>query len=247
MEFFPLSFLDFKSPSSSSTTALMILNTPITSPDLLNRLWGNSSLHICADGGANRLFDLYQGWDTPMRGSCIPEEITGDLDSLRPDVKAFYTKHRTAIVHDTDQYSTDFEKALSRVTASMVGVKDVLVLGSLSGRVDHGLGLLSGFYREVKRRPEMRLWLFSEASVSFVLPVGESRVKVERSTGLVTENVGVLPVFGPARITLEGFEWDVQDWETEMGGKVSTSNHAKEDVVVVKTDKAVLFTIERRA
>lgn len=48
-------------------------------------------------------------------------------------------------------------------------------------------------------------------------------------------------------ITTTGLEWDVQDWKTEMGGMVSTSNHVMEDEIVVETTAVVLFTIELSA
>lgn len=63
--------------------------------------------------------------------------------------------------------------------------------------------------------------------------------------GLITPNVGILPVYGPARITTHGLEWDVEDWPTHMGGQVSTSNHIVEDQIIVETDNEVLFTVER--
>lgn len=110
--------------------------------------------------------------------------------------------------------------------------------------MDHGLGLISELGKEVARRQGVRLWFFTERSVSFVLPVGEAKVEVPKGGGKVTENVGIVPVFGAARITLKGFEWDVEDWETYMGGQVSTSNHLRKDVVEVKTDTPVLFTVE---
>ena len=39
--------------------SLIILNQPIPNVDLLHKLWQNSSFRICADGGANRLYDLF--------------------------------------------------------------------------------------------------------------------------------------------------------------------------------------------
>jgi hypothetical protein len=47
-------------------------------------------------------------------------------------------------------------------------------------------------------------------------------------------------------ISTKGFEWDVQDWRTEMGGQVSTSNHVVDmsKGVEIETDHPVLFTIE---
>jgi thiamine pyrophosphokinase len=37
----------------------------------------------------------------------------------------------------------------------------------------------------------------------------------------------------------------VQDWETEMGGQMSTSNHIISDSITIWTNNYVLFTVER--
>jgi len=55
------SFLDENSGSTSSKkSALVILNQPF-SLGLLWKLWKASSWKACADGGANRLYDLFSG------------------------------------------------------------------------------------------------------------------------------------------------------------------------------------------
>ena len=46
---------------------LLILNQPIASLDLLVSLWQHTRYRICADGGANRLFDLFQGEKQSLR------------------------------------------------------------------------------------------------------------------------------------------------------------------------------------
>lgn len=43
--------------------ALLILNQPVASLDLLQRLWAHTSYRLCADGGANRLYDTFDGLD----------------------------------------------------------------------------------------------------------------------------------------------------------------------------------------
>ena len=58
------------------------------------------------------------------------------------------------------------------------------------------------------------------------------------------ENIGIIPLSAPASITTQGFEWDVEDWHTEIGGQVSTSNHIRADKVEVSTSVPVLFTVE---
>ncbi|KAJ6164394.1 hypothetical protein N7470_003066 [Penicillium chermesinum] len=61
---------------------------------------------------------------------------------------------------------------------------------------------------------------------------------------LFEENIGIIPLSTPASITTHGFEWDVQDWHTKIGGQISTSNHIRADTVEVETSVPVLFTVE---
>lgn len=123
--------------------------------------------------------------------------------------------------------------------------REVLILGTLAGRVDQGLGLLHEMIREEARNPEMRLWLFSETNVSFILKQAQNVIREARSSEYFSRNVGILPIYGPATITTLGLEWDVTEWETQMGGQVSTSNHIMADEIHIKTSQPVLFTIER--
>lgn len=152
---------------------------------------------------------------------------------------------------------------------------ELVLFSSLGGRVDQGIGVLSEMARErdeAMRRDAgapWTFWLVSERSVSLVLdgpddgapdkgvPAegvsdaegGKRRTRhhtLHLDRGLFSPNVGILPVFGPARIWTTGLEWDVQDWETRMGGQVSTSNHivAEDGIVCVETTGRVLFTVE---
>lgn len=123
--------------------------------------------------------------------------------------------------------------------------REVLVFGTLAGRVDQGLGLLHEMIREETMDPRLRLWLYSETNVSFILRDSHNIIKGALSSGSFTENVGILPVYGPATISTTGLEWDVDAWATQMGHQVSTSNHVKADGIHVYTDTPVLFTIER--
>lgn len=119
------------------------------------------------------------------------------------------------------------------------------MLGTLAGRVDQGLGLLHEMIREEAKDSQLRLWLFSESNLSFILRNSDNIVRNTLSSQKFTENVGIIPVYGPALITTSGLEWDVQDWDTQMGHQVSTSNHVKADEVHIWTDFPILFTIER--
>lgn len=254
------SFFLRKSPAKDR--ALVILNQPIADRDLLHRLWISSSYRICVDGGANRLHDLLGplgGPDDDQRHNYLPDAIHGDLDSLTPPVSDYYISKGVAVTHDPDQFSTDFNKAVRRVVSRAEVTRDVIILGTIGGRLDQGIGLLSEMSREQIRFPHLKFWLVSEESISFILdsqqpqenPAPEPGAKVKhlimglKSRGVFTPNVGILPLWGPASITTRGLEWDVEDWPTEMGGQVSTSNHVMKEEVTIEVAGRVLFTIER--
>lgn len=84
-------FLDPRaSKDLSISRALIILNQPF-SAELLKTLWAASEWHACADGGANRLHDVLGASGDPNLRSFLPDMVKGDLDSLRDDVRSYYT------------------------------------------------------------------------------------------------------------------------------------------------------------
>ncbi|KAL1648322.1 thiamine pyrophosphokinase [Didymella pomorum] len=190
---------------------------------------------------------MFKGDLEEHKARYLPSTIHGDLDSLRDDVRAYYESHGVEVLRDGDQYSTDFGKTMSKISArdNEASQKDVLILGTLAGRVDQGLGLLHEMTREETKHPNLRLWLFSESSLSIILRSKRTVVRNLVTSGFFTENLGLVPVYGPATISTAGLEWDVKDWFTQIGGHVSTSNHVKADEVEVETDGPILFTIER--
>lgn len=166
---------------------------------------------------------------------------------MRADVRAYYVAHGVEVSQDHDQYSTDFGKAMVKLSANhpAASPREVLVFGTLAGRVDQGLGMLHELIREERKDSWLRLWLYSETNVSFILRDTRNIIKHALSSGHFTENVGILPIYGPTTLSTSGLEWDVQSWDSQMGHNVSTSNHVKADEIHVQTTAPVLFTIER--
>lgn len=194
--------------------------------------------------------------------------IIGDLDSLTPTAREYFTTRKTPsrIVHDPDQYSTDFGKAVKHIrstTSSSSAVTpgaasssssgsrpaDIVAMGGLGGRVDQGLSQLHHLYlfQTDANYAEGRMFLVSGESLTFLLKAGWHHIHVrERGKGDVFDKyVGIVPIKEPSVISTKGLEWDVTDWKTEFGGMVSTSNHVLPETVVVEveTTRDVLFTI----
>lgn len=93
---------------------------------------------------------------------------------------------------------------------------------------------------------EGRVYLISKESITFLLKAGKHHIHVrDGGEDLFGKHVGILPVKEPSHITTKGFEWDVEDWLTEFGGKMSTSNHILPETTVAEvfTTKDVLFTV----
>ncbi|KAJ5698362.1 hypothetical protein N7462_000367 [Penicillium macrosclerotiorum] len=76
--------------------------------------------------------------------------------------------------------------------------------------------------------------------------VGQKRKRAEKAEQefFFEENIGIIPLSGPTSISTKGFNWDVQDWPTKLGGQISTSNYIRADKVEVEASKPVLFTVE---
>jgi len=151
------------------------------------------------------------------------------------------------------------------------GRLEILILGGLGGRVDQAFSQIHHLYLMTKSYSSDdaagNLYLVSEESLTFVLQPGRNVIHTPKtnrplpgstqSTGsgscgadgegekhLLEENVGIIPISGPARLTTKGFQWDVEEWATEIGGQLSTSNHIRADVVEVTAEVPILFTVE---
>ena len=126
--------------------ALVLLNTPPRPASALRQLWALSSYRVCADAAANRLRDSIQlalGKESMVSGSpaalrqrlenlqqisrmhesMVPDAVTGDFDSIRPDVLDFYSQRGCTIAHDPDPNCTDFDKALHLVESAQAATR----------------------------------------------------------------------------------------------------------------------------
>lgn len=173
---------------------------------------------------------------------------------MDPTVKDFYTSqpNPAQVIHDTDQESTDFGKAINWLRQNQDSEIDIVIMGGIGGRVDQGLSQLHHLYifQDGPAYSSGRLFLLSGSSLTFLLKPGKHIIQVtnEDDKQVFAKHVGIIPLQGPSRITTRGLEWDVTDWETKIGGRVSTSNHILPETkaVEVETTETVLFTIALR-
>ena len=140
----------------------------------MKQLWKISELRVCADGGANRLFDV------SLPAERVPDIIVGDLDSLHQHVRSEYESNGTKIIEIADQNQHDLDKALQAVATHggtlpdgiNAGDMTVLVLGAFGGRFDHEMAAIQTLYRHTHRFDRLILvgdTALAELMVSFFL------------------------------------------------------------------------------
>ncbi|KAI4251404.1 MAG: hypothetical protein L6R42_008403, partial [Xanthoria sp. 1 TBL-2021] len=176
----------------------------------------------------------------------IPDFICGDLDSIRPEVRAYYEKKGTKVIQDPDQYSSDLTKSLKCIKNYAKPSMHAVIIGGIGGRFDQGFSQLHHLYTATKESmlPNGQIFLVNAQSICFLLEKGMNKITTPVGPGLFAENVGIIPVARPSVITTKGLEWDVSDWYTEFGGQISTSNHIRSNKIEIETSERVLFTIE---
>ena len=92
------------------------------------KIFKNDDTIVCADGGANYAFKL----------GLIPDTIIGDMDSILPEVMEYFAASNVVMKKYPRQKDfTDTQLALT--IAQKWGAAEILMLGSLGGRLDHAM------------------------------------------------------------------------------------------------------------
>lgn len=239
----------FSSPFVDNTqrTVLVVVNTPIPRPPSpwFEKLWALSSYHICADGGANRLYEA-----TQPSLEYIPDRIRGDLDSLLPNVRTYYEKHKKCQVEcDPCQETNDLDKALE----ACEGFDRVIVYGAFGGRFDQEMASLHVLF---KWGPKFnhQLYLYNDETCAFLLPPNIScEIDVPcydkhiPATGMGEgPTCGLIPLGVPCQsITTTGLKWNLNgDVPLSFGDFISTSNRVIASTVSVHASHPIIFTAE---
>lgn len=237
--------------SPTTKAALVILNTNMTKVPL-RRLWNNSVVQVCADGGANRLYEYFK--TDEERSRYIPKYITGDCDLVRPEVVEYYVAKGTIMIEQTSQYSTDFMKSLkvallhcggasellagpieqcNGLTELMLNVSpsldlSVYVAGGIGGRFDQSFQLINQLYVLTQEYPQLAMYFFTSSDVIFLLRSGCNHVKYSSPRIFNTKEdipkCGLLPFGRSPILDTCGLQYDVANWPSEVGGAVSSSN-----------------------
>ncbi|XP_068311457.1 thiamine pyrophosphokinase 1 isoform X1 [Pyrus communis] len=231
----------------SPTYALVFLNQSL--PRFAPLLWDHAQLRMCADGGANRVYDdmpllLPHENAVDVRKRYKPDVIKGDMDSIRRDVLEFYARMGTQIINESeDQDTTDLHKCIAYICDSAPNLDKsnlcILVAGALGGRFDHEIGNIN----VLCRFSNIRITLISDDCLIHLLP-RTHRHEIHIQSSVEGPHCGLIPIGMPSgSTTTTGLQWDLAETEMRFGGLVSTSNIVKGEKITVQSDSDLLWTI----
>ncbi|WP_418591767.1 thiamine diphosphokinase [Ponticoccus sp. (in: a-proteobacteria)] len=153
---------------------------------------------VAADGGTEAV----------LAAGRTPDAVIGDMDSLRPEIRARIPAH--VLYEISEQDSTDFDKGLRSIAAPLV-----LGHGFLGKRLDHQLAAMI----VLVRRAAQRCVLVGAEDVVCLCP---PRLALDLPAG---ERVSLFPM-GPVRGRSEGLRWPIDGLDFAPGVQGGTSNEA---------------------
>ena len=182
----------------------------------------NSSLLICADGGANYAYQM----------EIVPHYIVGDLDSISPKALEHYRKLEVPFYkYPKRKDFTDMQLALA--VAESKGATHIYFIGSLGGRLDHTLSnlyccidLVQKGKRIIHYHPDYQVYIINN--------------RLELS-GTVGDIVSVMSLTDIARgVIEEGFEYPLQDVVLEKSNPYAISNVMQAATATIQVRQGML-------
>lgn len=222
--------------------------------ELFYSLWTHAQLRVCADGGANRLYDVSRAIQAQEMVPA-PDYIKGDLDSLREDVRAFFAAKETVVLEDPGQSTNDLDKCLQlihqhqeehcRTQDSAQDLFSVLIFGAMGGRFDQEMQNINALFRWHGKFQQLVL-LSDETTARLLEP--HVRHVITPNFAFETRTCGLIPVAGTCKeTTTSGLKWNLSPgMETGFGGLISSSNHVDDacEQVEVVTSHPLIWTTE---
>ena len=155
----------------------------------------------CADGGANIAYQL----------NLIPKEIYGDLDSIKDEVKDFFTKKNVKFIKfNVEKDYTDSELVLNEIEKKY---DKIYAIAALGGSIDHELTNIN---------------LLNRYSNLIFVSQKEKMFKIEKSynfSNMKNKKVSFI-IFSDKveNLTLKGFKYSVENLDLTKGETRCVSN-----------------------
>lgn len=199
--------------------AVIVANAPWTWRPAHVALARGADLLLAADGGANHLAGV----------GLRPAAVVGDLDSIRPGVRAWLGEQ--AMAPRPDQDHTDLEKTLAYAIDER-GATRVTVLAATGGRPDHAFENLA---LATRWGGKATIELHGEEG-RFVPVLG--RAELPTTAGQL---VSLLPLGRCEHVWTQGLQWELGGDALDPACRISVSNRASGHGITVRVEGGMLL------
>ncbi len=204
-------------------TALIIANSILPAPQILDACLAEAELIICADGGANRA----------RAAGITPHYIVGDLDSLSAETRQAFP--HAQLVPRPSQYATDLEKTLTFAVEEKI--TRALLLGVTGLRFDHQLVNLNMME---KFCAQLDLELYDDFGMGSFIVARDSPTTKKFAT-FVGQQVSLLAFRLVEGITTTGLKYPLHDEALEWAVRDGLSNEALREEFSISVRSGNLF------
>ncbi|KYH29931.1 thiamine diphosphokinase [Clostridium colicanis] len=193
--------------------------------DIVKQELKGSSCLICADSGANCLYEY----------NISPNIIVGDLDSINHDALDFFVKKNINIIkYPREKDFTDTEAAVDK--AIELGAREITILGATGSRIDHILGNIGILLKCM------------ELGVNSIIKDENNIIRLIDKPIKLKGNIGDTFSLIPYCETIEdlsiyGAKYPLCDYKLEIGSSLGISNEFSREEISIEFNNGILILI----
>jgi thiamine pyrophosphokinase len=203
--------------------AVIICSGNAPSMSLLEKEIDEDTIIICADGGANHLYN----------SSIIPHYLLGDFDSIAPEVLEYFRHQKVKLEsYPVEKDDTDSELALNK--AIELGAKEVVFLGCIGSRIDHVYGNIGLLKRCINAG--VKGSIKDEHNYIFLM---DKSATLYGSSG---DTFSLQSFSGEVKnLNIRGAKYPLYNYDLEVGDPITISNMFLNEKVEITFDRGTLL------
>ncbi|ESO93489.1 hypothetical protein LOTGIDRAFT_118906, partial [Lottia gigantea] len=203
-----------------------------------------ANIKLCIDGASNILYDYFDS--DSLRCQYLPDIITGDFDSARPEVLQYYRDQGCEVECTPDQNFTDFTKGFKVIHEKYRDKKidEYVAFGVFGGRLDHMFGNINTLY-EVQHLTDKPIYCVTDNSLCCLIHKGKTVIDITSEQR--GKYCSLIPIGRPCHnVTTTGLKWNLDHQTLEFGSLVSTSNSYANlaSHVTIETEDSLIWTMD---
>lgn len=206
--------------------ALIVSGGQRPSRELIEIELASSDVIICADSGANCLYEY----------KIMPHLLVGDFDSIDKEAFSFFETSDCNIERfPKEKDYTDTELAMNRAIEEY-GADEICFLGCSGSRIDHMMGNIGLLLKTLKMRVNARLKDDNNTVILTDKPLCIKGNKGEYFS-LIAYGDNV------SEVTIEGAKYPLYKYNLKLGEPIGISNEFLEEEVKITFTKGLLLII----